>query len=36
LRRRVGDDADLILGARSTLGDDDFETAMREVAGLTW
>jgi NAD(P)-dependent dehydrogenase (short-subunit alcohol dehydrogenase family) len=36
LRRRVGDDANLILSARSTLGDEEFETAMREVAGLTW
>ncbi len=36
LRRRVGDDANLILTARSTLEDDEFETAMREVVGLTW
>jgi hypothetical protein len=36
LRRRVGDDADLILGARSALGDEEFESAMRAVAGLSW
>jgi len=36
LRRRVGDDAELILSARSTLGDAEFETAMRAVVGLTW
>ncbi|MGA3352092.1 MAG: SDR family oxidoreductase [Acidimicrobiales bacterium] len=36
LRRRVGDDANLILSARSSLGDEEFETAMREVVGLTW
>jgi NAD(P)-dependent dehydrogenase (short-subunit alcohol dehydrogenase family) len=36
LRRRVGQDANLILSARSTLGDDEFETVMRDVVGLTW
>ncbi|MFZ2056149.1 MAG: SDR family oxidoreductase [Acidimicrobiales bacterium] len=36
LRRRVGDDANLILSARNTLGDEEFETAMREFVGLTW
>jgi NAD(P)-dependent dehydrogenase (short-subunit alcohol dehydrogenase family) len=36
LRRRVGADAELILSARGSLGDDEFETAMREVVGLTW
>lgn len=36
LRRRVGDDAELILAARGSLGDDEFETAMRQVVGLTW
>lgn len=36
LRRRVGDDANLILAARSTLGDEEFEAAMRDVVGLTW
>lgn len=36
LRRRVGDDANLILSARSTLADEDFEKIMREVAGLSW
>lgn len=36
LRRRVGDDANLILSARSTLGDEEFEKAMRAVLGLSW
>jgi NAD(P)-dependent dehydrogenase (short-subunit alcohol dehydrogenase family) len=36
LRRRVGDDANLILSARSTLGDEEFEKAMRAVVGLSW
>ncbi len=36
LRRRVGDDANLILSARSALGDEEFEKAMRDVAGLSW
>ncbi len=36
LRRRVGEDADLILSARSSLEDEAFEKAMREVAGLNW
>jgi NAD(P)-dependent dehydrogenase (short-subunit alcohol dehydrogenase family) len=36
LRRRVGDDANLILSARSTLGDEEFEATMRKVLGLTW
>jgi len=36
LRRRVGEDANLILSARASLGDEEFETAMREVVGLTW
>ncbi len=36
LRRRVGDDANLILSARNTLGDEEFETAMRKFVGLTW
>lgn len=36
LRRRVGDDAELILSARGSLKDDEFETAMRQVVGLTW
>jgi len=35
-RRRVGDDANLILSARNTLGDEEFETAMRAFVGLTW
>jgi len=36
LRRRVGEDAKLILSARSTLEDDEFEKLMRDVVGLTW
>jgi hypothetical protein len=36
LRRRVGADADLILSARGSLGDKEFESAMRAVVGLTW
>ncbi|MGD0983084.1 MAG: SDR family oxidoreductase [Acidimicrobiales bacterium] len=36
LRRRVGDDANLILSARSSLGDEEFEKAMRAVVGLSW
>ncbi len=36
LRRRVGQDANLILAARSSLGDEEFEAAMRDVVGLTW
>ncbi len=32
----VGDDAARILGARSQLGDADFEAAMRSTLGLTW
>ena len=36
LRRRVGDDANLILSARGTLGDEEFEQAMRAVVGLSW
>lgn len=36
LRVPVGDDADLVLGARRTMDDDAFEQAMRQVLGLTW
>jgi NAD(P)-dependent dehydrogenase (short-subunit alcohol dehydrogenase family) len=36
LRRRVGDDANMILSARSSLGDEEFEAAMRNVVGLSW
>ena len=36
LRVPVGDDADMVLGARSSLGDAEFEAAMREVLGATW
>ena len=36
LRRRVGEDANLILSARSNLEDGEFEKLMRDVVGLTW
>jgi NAD(P)-dependent dehydrogenase (short-subunit alcohol dehydrogenase family) len=36
LRRRVGTDANLTLAARSALGDEEFEAAMRKIVGLTW
>lgn len=36
LRVPVGDDADLVLGARSQLDDPTFEKAMRDVTGITW
>jgi NAD(P)-dependent dehydrogenase (short-subunit alcohol dehydrogenase family) len=36
LRRRVGTDANLTLAARSSLNDDEFEAAMRQIVGLTW
>jgi hypothetical protein len=36
LRVPVGDDAALVLGARSSLGDADFEATMRSVLGATW
>ena len=32
----VGDDAVMVLGARSQLGDAEFEAAMRSTLGLTW
>ena len=32
----VGDDAVLVLGARSSMDDAAFETAMRTMLGLTW
>jgi NAD(P)-dependent dehydrogenase (short-subunit alcohol dehydrogenase family) len=36
LRVPVGDDAIMVLAARSELDDPSFETAMREVLGMTW
>jgi NAD(P)-dependent dehydrogenase (short-subunit alcohol dehydrogenase family) len=36
LRVPVGDDAAIILGARSSLGDAEFEATMRVVLGATW
>lgn len=36
LRVPVGRDAEMILGARRSLGDQEFEGAMRNVLGLTW
>jgi len=36
LRVPVGDDASLVLGARSALGDAEFEASMRAMLGLTW
>ena len=36
LRWPVGADADTVLGARTTMDDETFEDAMREVLGLTW
>ena len=36
LRVPVGDDAALVLGARSTLGDAEFEATMRAYLGATW
>ena len=36
LRVPVGDDADLVLGARHAMGDAEFEAAMRQVTGMTW
>jgi NAD(P)-dependent dehydrogenase (short-subunit alcohol dehydrogenase family) len=36
LRWPVGADADLVLGARTTMDDATFEAAMRNVLGLTW
>ncbi len=32
----VGDDAELVLGARATMDDAAFESAMRTMLGLTW
>jgi len=32
----VGTDAEMVLGARSTLDDASFEKAMREVLNLDW
>jgi hypothetical protein len=36
LRVPVGADADMILAARSSLGDAEFESAMRTTLGMTW
>ena len=36
LRVPVGDDAAMVLGARSALGDAEFEATMRAVLGATW
>ncbi len=36
LRVPVGDDAVMVLGARSSLGDAEFEASMRAVLGATW
>lgn len=36
LRVRIGDDAELVLGTRQQLSDEDFEAAMRATLGLTW
>jgi NAD(P)-dependent dehydrogenase (short-subunit alcohol dehydrogenase family) len=36
LRVPVGEDAAMVLGARSSLGDAEFEASMRSVLGLTW
>jgi NAD(P)-dependent dehydrogenase (short-subunit alcohol dehydrogenase family) len=36
LRVPVGDDAAMVLGARSSLGDAEFEATMRAVLGATW
>jgi NAD(P)-dependent dehydrogenase (short-subunit alcohol dehydrogenase family) len=36
LRVPVGDDAELVLGARSSMDDATFERSMRSVLGVTW
>jgi NAD(P)-dependent dehydrogenase (short-subunit alcohol dehydrogenase family) len=36
LRHPVGDDAELVIGTRSQMEFEDFETTMRGVLGLTW
>jgi len=36
LRWPVGDDADMVLAARTSLDDEGFEDAMRSMLGLTW
>ena len=35
-RVRVGADADLVLGVRSTMDDETFEATMRATLDLTW
>jgi NAD(P)-dependent dehydrogenase (short-subunit alcohol dehydrogenase family) len=36
LRWPIGADADLVIGARTTMDDEGFEQAMRDVLGLDW
>jgi len=36
LRWPVGADAELVIGARTTMNDEEFETAMRDTLGLEW
>ena len=36
LRVTVGEDADLVLGARASMDDATFEATMRTVLGATW
>ena len=36
LRVPVGEDAVMVLGARSSLGDAEFEATMRAFLGATW
>ncbi len=36
LRVRVGEDTNMILGARTAMDDETFESTMRAVLGLTW
>ena len=36
LRWLVGDDADLVMSARTQMNDEDFEATMRETLKLDW
>jgi NAD(P)-dependent dehydrogenase (short-subunit alcohol dehydrogenase family) len=36
LRVRVGEDTEMVLGARAAMDDETFEATMRSVLGLTW
>ena len=36
MRIRVGEDTEMVLGARAALDDVTFEATMRSVLGLTW